>query len=657
MFSRDDLRQLLYARGPATRFTQDFPVLSDVWIAFAEQSSGVQLRGQPSSTRQAVDLLLTPDQTQFGSRAAFILAQDLNQALKSSNARHPDWPRSQAKPSKLACHHFAVSVRLDFDELVRVILPRTKLWQRNVDEFLGAEADKIHTPDGQHYLAECLAELDRGGALQGNLPSDVLWMARVIGTISEMHWKVQAGKTPKARQNAFDRLWPPPMPLAGESEEELHDRRILYYLEIARSAARLVEGVDVTPEETDSPRIVQVSLNRSVQSAVHASSLAVKADAARLLFNIRCHRITWAVVDDGIDAQHPAFSKHDSPAQASEAAWSERSRVRATYDFGRIRDLLSLDLDDHEDWPDSWKARLKKYSKNYRALKSSLKKGNSLDWDLVRPLISVPHDENYKPPRGNHGTHVAGILGGDWRDPNAERPLLQGICPDINLLDLRVFDERGIGDEFSVMAALQFLRHLNGDSTHRKVHGVNLSLSIKHDVANFGCGLTPVCNECERLVAEGMVVVAAAGNDGYQSENSLHPLPAFRTVSITDPGNAESVITVGATHRHQPHTYGVSYFSSRGPTGDGRLKPDLVAPGEKIESCTPLGGRIRQDGTSMAAPHVSGAAALLMARHAEFIGDPLRIKRILCESATDLGREKYFQGHGMLDILRALQSV
>ncbi|HEY1327231.1 MAG TPA: S8 family serine peptidase, partial [Casimicrobiaceae bacterium] len=124
-----------------------------------------------------------------------------------------------------------------------------------------------------------------------------------------------------------------------------------------------------------------------------------------------------------------------------------------------------------------------------------------------------------------------------------------------------------------------------------------------------------------------------------------------------DPGNADGVITVGATHRYWPQTYGVSFFSSRGPTGDGRLKPDLVAPGERIRAPLPGNEWGDLDGTSMAAPHVSGAAAMLMARYSELVGQPRRIKTILCDSATDLGRERTFQGRGMLDILRAFQSI
>jgi subtilisin family serine protease len=232
------------------------------------------------------------------------------------------------------------------------------------------------------------------------------------------------------------------------------------------------------------------------------------------------------------------------------------------------------------------------------------------------------------------------------------------MCPDINLYDLRVLDDRGKGDEFSIIAALQFIRYLNATSDQPIIHGVNLSLSVVHDVENFACGRTPICDECERLVASGVVVVAAAGNRGFERVLTRGgEQDAYRSISITDPGNAESVITVGATHRFEPHTYGVSYFSSRGPTGDGRLKPGVLAPGERVYSTVLADGYAAKDGTSMAAPHVSGVAAMIIARHREFLGQPERIKRIIMKTATDLGRERYFQGSGMVDALRALQSV
>src|SRR4029077_1593124 len=226
--------------------------------------------------------------------------------------------------------------------------------------------------------------------------------------------------------------------------------------------------------------------------------------------------------------------------------------------------------------------------------------------------------------------------------------------------DLRVLPDNPAdkADEFTIIAALQFIRYLNANKNLMLIHGVNLSLSVPHDVANYACGRTPVCEECERVVASGVVVVTAAGNRGFDKrEREPAAYGDYRYISITDPGNADGVITVGSTHRMLPHNYGVSYFSSRGPTGDGRTKPDLVAPGEKIQSTVPGDGIASMDGTSQAAPHVSGAAAILMARHRELIGRPAEIKRVLCRTATDPGRWRHFQGSGLIDVLRALQSV
>jgi subtilisin family serine protease len=157
--------------------------------------------------------------------------------------------------------------------------------------------------------------------------------------------------------------------------------------------------------------------------------------------------------------------------------------------------------------------------------------------------------------------------------------------------------------------------------------------------------------------------VIAAGNTGRGFE-----------LTINDPGNAELAITVGSTHRDMPHIYGVSYFSSKGPTGDGRRKPDLLAPGEKIVSCgagpelatftakAGLGGKpgayyIERSGTSMAAPHVSGVVAGFLSIRREFIGRPEQVKKLLMETATDLGREGAFQGSGLVDMMRSIQAV
>jgi subtilisin family serine protease len=169
-----------------------------------------------------------------------------------------------------------------------------------------------------------------------------------------------------------------------------------------------------------------------------------------------------------------------------------------------------------------------------------------------------------------------------------------------------------------------------------------------------------------------VVVVVSAGNAGAAGTLTGQTDDVRGQLStITDPGNAAKAITVGSTHRYAPHTYGISYTSSKGPTLDGRLKPDLVAPGERITSAAtgdmrsgigPLSGRdtvayVEATGTSMAAPHVSGAIAAFLSVRDEFIGQPDEIKRQFTTSATSLGRHEFYQGAGLIDLMRVLSNV
>jgi serine protease AprX len=414
------------------------------------------------------------------------------------------------------------------------------------------------------------------------------------------------------------------------------------------------------PAPEDERWIFAVNRNRQATLALKHSVKTVKGDAATRLFNIECKRVTWAIMDCGIDARHPALldrSKVKGDGDPSnEVERFEKTRITETYDFTHLHDLL-LGKELEKTLPSHYLAGEGVTPERLQDIKRRISRSQNVDWELLRPVLRVPHEKGiYPPPNDSHGTHVAGILGANW--PHDGDPIF-GMCPDIRMIDLRVCRPDGTSDEFIIISALQFLRHLNANADNPYILGVNMSLSIPHDTTAFACGQTPVCVEAERTVASGVVVVAAAGNVGYRRILNEHSesIEQFCPVSITDPGNAESVITVGSTHRISPHTYGVSYFSSRGPTGDGRIKPDILAPGEKILAPALDDKTLPLDGTSMAAPHVSGAAAMLMARHVELKGRPDRIKQILCSTATDLGRERYFQGHGLVDVLRALQSV
>jgi subtilisin family serine protease len=258
----------------------------------------------------------------------------------------------------------------------------------------------------------------------------------------------------------------------------------------------------------------------------------------------------------------------------------------------------------------------------------------------------------------------------------ADPAALCGLAPRCALVSLRVLDGQGNGRSSAVISALRYVREeANRDGL--RIQGVNLSLGYDYNASTFACGRTPICVEVDRLVRSGVVVVVAAGNTGFGRIGVGAGRFAALTCTINDPGNAELAITVGSTHRSDPHANGISSFSSKGPTVDGRLKPDLVAPGERITSCAtgalarPIAGLdadgasspvdaalyVDDTGTSVAAPHVSGAIAAFLSSRREFIGMPERVKSIFIDSAMPLGRESYFEGHGMANLLGALQAV
>jgi hypothetical protein len=654
------MEQLMFGTGRVRRFTQDSPILPDVWLEYAkgpeERASRLTSPTAPTDPKDPfppVKLLLTP----YRETSAGDVRRDLSARLTSAR-ESPEWLAfgHPAKPlPRVVYNQTTVAATLYFEDLIRVVLPMTDWWARldRLWKVEGAQSDFV-----QEELAQAVKDPEHPPAIETGkedrrlrLPPALLWMIRVSGALALCY-----------RGRPIPAGFLGPLGVAGATTED--------WKELVRAAAELISGI---PAYTGEARIYSVSLNREASPTISRSTLAVKADAARLLFNISCSSLAWAVVDCGIDAGHPAFRSRTKgelepePFGEKDGKSVNFSRVVETYDFTQIDLLLDPNT---RDQPESVLAKSdlgeeekKQLAADIEDLNNALANGRSLDWKLISKLLRIPHEKGkYIPPGMDHGTHVAGILASDWKSSESNGMLeedLTGVCPDLRLYDLRVLDADGRGDEFAVMAALQFLRYLNSTNDFMVVHGVNLSLSIPHDISNYACGRTPICDECERVVHSGVVVVAAAGNQGYRKYTTEEGTTseAYNSISITDPGNAELLITVGATHRFRPHTYGVSYFSSRGPTGDGRSKPDLVAPGEKITAPLPDNLVGLKDGTSMAAPHVSGAAALLMARYNELVGRPERIKEILCDTATDLGREKYFQGAGMLDVLRALQSV
>jgi subtilisin family serine protease len=324
---------------------------------------------------------------------------------------------------------------------------------------------------------------------------------------------------------------------------------------------------------------------------------------------------------------------------------------------------------------------------------SSAQAARSLDWSKptdftegyapATPLYAafqrLTQTKSANPDVNGHGTHVASVAAGQAVAGVADA---SGIAPGAKLYDVRVLNDEGIGQLSDVLAGIDWV------IANRREHNIRV-LNLSLATPTVGSFLNdPLCRAARAAVASGITVVAAAGNYGV-TVDGVEILGA-----IGAPGNEPSVITVGSAHHHGTHARAdetINRFSSRGPTRSGwvdadgarhydnLLKPDLVAPGNRIVGAlagtgTP-GNRLvaakpelevsgantasnaRQmllSGTSIAAPAVAGAVAVMLQANPGLT--PPLAKAILQYTAQPLpGASLIQQGTGLLNVEGAVR--
>jgi serine protease AprX len=273
-----------------------------------------------------------------------------------------------------------------------------------------------------------------------------------------------------------------------------------------------------------------------------------------------------------------------------------------------------------------------------------------------------------------HGTHVASAAAGNGQ---VAQGAYQGIAPNADIVNLRVLGADGTGTTSGLLAALDWVL------TYRTLYNIRVVNMSLGGVAIDSYSNDPVCRAVRRLVDAGVVVVAAAGNDGKDDGGTKI------YGRIHSPGNEPSAITVGASNSYGTDARGddtVTTYSSRGPTRsywtdadgtrhyDNLVKPDIVAPGNRVVWAEALNNRIvtnhpeldagtsvnaarrmmYMSGSSMATPVAAGAAALLLQANPRLT--PNLVKMILMYTAQPLaGFNMFEQGAGQLNVEGAVR--
>lgn len=237
-----------------------------------------------------------------------------------------------------------------------------------------------------------------------------------------------------------------------------------------------------------------------------------------------------------------------------------------------------------------------------------------------------PYDDN------GHGTHVSGILAGDGKKSNG---ILAGIAPESELIGVKVLDRAGEGKVEYILKGLQWVKE-NWEKYQIRI--VNISVGAK-------AGMESEKEECliravESLWDIGLIVVVSAGNLG----------PGTGTVTV--PGTSRKVITVGAIEAGGKE----AEYSGNGPTEDCIVKPDILAPGYRIISCSHNFEKdgsyyVVKSGTSMATPVVSGAIALLLSKYPDLTNVETKLWLRDCADAV---KNRQYCGFGTVNVAKIL---
>ena len=225
---------------------------------------------------------------------------------------------------------------------------------------------------------------------------------------------------------------------------------------------------------------------------------------------------------------------------------------------------------------------------------------------------------------------MCGIIAGNGHQ---SRGLYRGMAPESHLIVGKILDSAGNGSINHILEAIRWV------IKYRRAYNIRiLNISVGSENTEIDEEKSILVQSVNAAWDNGITVVVAAGNNGPNR------------MSVTSPGISRKVITVGSSDDYKAIFLGgarIHNYSGRGPTRRMILKPDIVAPGSDIISCSPSGYTSRS-GTSMATPIVSGAAAMLLSKYPDKSNE--EIKRLLQSTATDLHLPRTQQGYGLLNV-------